>query len=114
MQISFQLMRYHFSRQLHCLILLNLPMAFIHRVLFMDLNKCTMIVVDLLPDSHCFFVDINLFQVTCFPAVPTYNLEPIAPTAIGQLLPVAEFALVLRPSTQLPRSPSSGPRGILW
>src|SRR5262249_26300336 len=53
-QISRQLTSYSFARELHCLILLNLLVTFVYWVFFVDFNKLTLIIVNLLPERTVF------------------------------------------------------------
>jgi len=85
-QISRQLMSHDFTRELHCLILLNLLVAFVYWVFFMDFNKLTLIIINLLPESYRILVGIDLFHVACLPATTPCNLEPVCQLLTGILV----------------------------
>src|SRR5215510_754039 len=82
-QISRQLTSRSFACELHCLILLNLLVAFVYWVFFMEFNKFTLIIINLLPESYRILVGIDLFHVACLPATTPCNLEPVPPPPCG-------------------------------
>src|SRR5712691_12183557 len=99
-------MSHGFTRELHCLILLNLLVTFIHRIFFMDFNKLILIVVNLLPESYRILVGIDFFYIASFPAATPCNLEPVPPASAWQFLPGTKFSLVLWPGAQASYSPT--------
>ena len=76
--------------------ILHFLMTLIHRVFFVDLDQVVVVVIDLLPEAQCSLLRVDFFQITCSPAKPTNYVE-LAPSASGQLIPVAKLFLVLRP-----------------
>ena len=80
----------------HCFSL-HVLVAFIHRVFLMLLDQHALVVINLLPESHCLFVGIHFLEITRLPTEPAWNVEPVAPPPIGQLFPLAELLFILHP-----------------
>ena len=76
-------------------------MPLIHGELVVDFREPALLVVDLLPEPQRQFRGINLLEVARAPALPAFDVDPVAASAAGQILPVAEFAFVLRPGARL-------------
>jgi hypothetical protein len=52
-------------------------MTRVDRIFFMDFNQYALVVVNLLPEPQCLLVDVDLFQVTGSPAMPSCHVEPV-------------------------------------
>jgi hypothetical protein len=87
-------------------------MTCVNGVFLMNFDQDTLVIVNLLPESQCCLVRVDLFPVACSPAIPPDHIKPIQPTPIGQFFPLAEFSFILRPGAQVlsPYSILSRPR----
>jgi hypothetical protein len=67
-----------------------------HRVFLMHFNQVALVVINLLPEVERGFVRVHFLQVMSQPAQAARHIEPVTPSTVGQLIPVAKFLLVLR------------------
>jgi hypothetical protein len=72
-------------------------MAGIHRVFDMALDKFSMLIVDLLPETYCVLVRIDLFEISGCPASASLQFIPVTTSTTGKLFPSAKLALILSP-----------------
>jgi hypothetical protein len=62
-----------------------------HREFFMGFDQFALVIVNLLPKAHRGFVGIYLLQITRLPAQTPGHVQPITPSATGQLFPLTKF-----------------------
>ena len=63
----------------------------------MSLDKHSMLIVDLLPETHCVLVRIDLFEISGCPASASLQFIPVTTSTTGKLFPSAKLALILSP-----------------
>src|SRR5258706_8572919 len=97
-KVSRDLVRDDFLRDQHGFIL-RFPVALIQRVLFIDLDQPALFIVNLLPEPNSRVIGAHLLEIACEPTRSSRNVQPVTPSAVRQLIPIAEFLLVLRPRT---------------
>jgi hypothetical protein len=69
-------------------------MAGIHRVFDMALDKYAMLIVDLLPETYCVLVRIDLFEISGCPASASLQFVPVTTSTTGKLFPGAKLLLI--------------------
>ena len=72
-------------------------MAFIHWEFLMRLDQLARVIVNFLPETHRGFARVHVLEITRQPAQLARHVEPVAPSAAGQFVSLAELLFVLRP-----------------